>query len=249
MQRQPHVEFRGVTKRFGDRLVLDAVSLTVHVGETVVLIGPSGGGKSTLLRCINGLAPFESGEIQVGNHRITANGESKTQLHEVRRTFGMVFQDFQLFPHLTAVGNVMEAPRRVLGRSVAEARPEAVQLLSRVGLADRTDAYPSELSGGQKQRVAIARALAMQPVGLLCDEITSALDPELKGEVLGILETLKQQGLTLLVVTHEMGFARRAADRVVVLADGRIVESGPPEQIFEAPQHKRTRQFLRKVLN
>lgn len=249
MQRQPHVEFRGVTKRFGDRLVLDAVNLTVHVGETVVLIGPSGGGKSTLLRCINGLAPFESGEIQVGSHRIAANGESKFQLHEVRKTFGMVFQDFQLFPHLTAVGNVMEAPRRVLARSVAKARPEAVQLLTRVGLAERADAYPSELSGGQKQRVAIARALAMQPVGLLCDEITSSLDPELKGEVLGILEALKQQGLTLLVVTHEMGFARRAADRVVVLADGRIVESGPPEQVFEAPQHERTRQFLRKVLN
>ena len=248
MDRQPHVEFREVTKRFGNRLVLDAVNLTVQVGETVVLIGPSGGGKSTLLRCINGLTPFEAGEILVGNYRIAAHGQSKAQLHTVRKTFGMIFQDFQLFPHLTAVGNVMEAPRRVLARSVAEVRPEAVRLLARVGLADRADAYPSELSGGQKQRVAIARALAMQPAGLLCDEITSALDPELKGEVLGILETLKQQGLTLLVVTHEMGFARRAADRVVVLVDGRVVESGPPEQIFEAPQHQRTQLFLRKML-
>jgi len=248
MNQQPHVDFRGVTKRFGDRLVLDAVQLTVHVGETVALIGPSGGGKSTLLRCINGLASFDAGEIQVGTHRLGPNGASKENLPAVRRLFGMIFQDFQLFPHLTAVGNVMEAPQRVLGQPASQALPEAVNLLSRVGLGDRAAAFPSELSGGQKQRVAIARALAMQPAGLLCDEITSALDPELKGEVLGILEGLKQQGMTLIVVTHEMGFARRAADRVVVLADGKIIESGPPSEVFDAPRHERTRQFLRQVM-
>ena len=246
---RPHVEFRGVTKRYENRLVLDELHLTVHVGETVALVGPSGGGKSTLLRCINGLAPFESGEVQVGNLTIGANGQSKAVLGDVRRMFGMIFQDFQLFPHLTAAGNVMEGPRQVLRRPAHDARSKALELLDRVGLADRADAYPSELSGGQKQRVAIARALAMQPLGLLCDEITSALDPELKGEVLEVLENLKRQGMTLLVVTHEIGFARRAADRVVVLAEGKVIENGPPSQVLDAPHHERTRKFLRQVLS
>ena len=248
-QFESHVQLRGLTKRFENRLVLDELHLTVHVGETVALVGPSGGGKSTLLRCINGLAPFESGEVQVGNHTIEANGQSRAVFGEVRRMFGMIFQDFQLFPHLTAARNVMEGPRQVLRRPAHEARNLALELLDRVGLADRADAYPSELSGGQKQRVAIARALAMQPLGLLCDEITSALDPELKGEVLEILESLKRQGMTLLVVTHEIGFARRAADRVVVLAEGKVIESGPPSQVFDAPSHERTRRFLRQVLS
>jgi ABC-type polar amino acid transport system ATPase subunit len=246
-ERQVHIEFRGVTKRFGERVVLDGLDLAVHAGETVALIGPSGGGKSTLLRCINGLAPFDAGEVQVGAHQIGANGQSRKVLPDVRRMFGMIFQDFQLFPNFTALGNVTEAPRRVLRMPQAEARLMGMELLALVGLADRADAYPSELSGGQKQRVAIARALAMQPLGLLCDEITSALDPELKGEVLEVLEGLKRQGLTLLVVTHEMGFARRAADRVAVLADGKVIECGPPEEVFTAPRHERTRQFLRQV--
>ena len=167
---------------------------------------------------------------------------------QVRRVFGMIFQDFQLFPHLTALQNIMEAPRSVLGLAKPEARQRGMQLLTRVGLADRADAYPQELSGGQKQRVAIARAMAMEPRGLLCDEITSALDPELKGEVLAVLETLKRDGLTLVIVTHEIGFARRAADRIVVLAEGRIIEDGPPSQVLDNPQAPRTQQFLRQML-
>lgn len=239
-----------VTKRFGSRLVLDDVSLTINAGETVALIGPSGAGKSTLLRSINGLNTFDEGEIRVGSHTLLSNRShhacSKTR--EVRRVFGMIFQDFQLFPHLTALQNVMEAPRCVLGLSKSEAHKRAMQLLDRVGLADHCGAYPQELSGGQKQRVAIARAMAMEPRGLLCDEITSALDPELKSEVLSVLESLKRDGLTLILVTHEMGFARRAADRIVVLADGKIIEDGPPSQVLDDPQMPRTRQFLSQIL-
>ncbi len=245
------VALANVTKRFGDRLVLNSISLSVSAGETIALIGPSGGGKSTLLRCINGLNPFDSGEIRVGAHILkpqtspSSNGEAA---HQVRRLFGMVFQDFQLFPHLTALQNVAEAPMRVFGLSRKEAHQRGHRLLTRVGLGDRGAAYPGQLSGGQKQRVAIARALAMEPRGLLCDEITSALDPELKNEVLSVLEDLKRDGLTLLMVTHEIGFARRAADRVVVLADGNIIEEGPPAQVLDNPQVARTKQFLSRVL-
>jgi ABC-type polar amino acid transport system ATPase subunit len=239
-----------LTKRFGPRLVLDDVSLTVEAGETIALIGPSGAGKSTLLRSINGLNTFDEGEIRVGSHTLLPNRThhacSKTR--EVRREFGMIFQDFQLFPHLTALQNVMEAPRCVLRVSKTDAHDRAMRLLNRVGLADHAGAYPQELSGGQKQRVAIARAMAMEPRGLLCDEITSALDPELKSEVLSVLESLKRDGLTLILVTHEMGFARRAADRVVVLADGKIIEDGPPLQVFDDPQMPRTQQFLSQIL-
>jgi len=249
MNSQPHIQFRRVTKRFGAHTVLDELDLEIRTGETVAVIGPSGGGKSTLLRCINGLCPFDSGEIHVGEARITAKGDSKAELPAIRRTFGMIFQDFQLFPHLTALGNVMEAPLRVLRMARREAQERALELLAGVGMADRAAAFPSQLSGGQKQRIAIARALAMRPTGLLCDEITSALDPQRKGEVLGVLENLKQQGLTLLVVTHEIGFARRAADRVVVLADGKVIENGPPEEVLTAPRHERTRQFLQQVMN
>jgi polar amino acid transport system ATP-binding protein len=242
---------KNLTKRFGDRLVLDGVSLTVSPGETVALIGPSGSGKSTLLRCLNGLNAFDAGEIQVGGHVLScssargANGHASLQ---VRRLLGMVFQDFQLFPHFTALENVIEAPMRVLRLSPAAAVERAKGLLERVGLGDRGGAYPRQLSGGQKQRVAIARALAMKPRGLLCDEITSALDPELKNEVLQVLEDLKRDGLTLVMVTHEIGFARRAADRVVVLADGKIIEEGPPSQVIDRPQMPRTQLFLRRVL-
>ena len=244
------VVIQGVAKRFGQRTVLDGVNLAVHSGETVALIGPSGGGKSTLLRCINGLTPFDAGEIRVGPHVLRAESEAPDNgaVTQIRRLFGMVFQDFQLFPHLTALGNVVEAPVHVLGLPRAEARERAMRLLARVGLADRVAAYPRELSGGQKQRVAIARALAMEPRGLLCDEITSALDPELKHEVLKVLEGLKRDGLTLIVVTHELGFARRSADRIVVLEGGRVLEEGPPEQVFAHPQKPRTERFLSQVL-
>jgi polar amino acid transport system ATP-binding protein len=240
-----------VTKRFGDRLVLDGVNLAVEPGETVALIGPSGGGKSTLLRCLNALNTFDAGEIRVGPHvlrpELTA-ASTEVAAGQVRRLLGMVFQDFQLFPHLTALQNVTEAPRRVLKLGRAEAESRGRRLLERVGLGDRGDAYPRQLSGGQKQRVAIARALAMEPRGLLCDEITSALDPELKSEVLAVLEDLKRDGMTLLMVTHEIGFARRAADRVVVLDGGKIIEEGPPGQVIDNPQTARTRLFLSRVL-
>jgi polar amino acid transport system ATP-binding protein len=239
-----------VTKRFGDRLVLDGVSLAVNPGETVAMIGPSGGGKSTLLRCLNGLNTFDAGEIRIGSHllRHASAGGNGTAAGQVRRLLGMVFQDFQLFPHLTALQNVIEAPIQVLKMHRELAVERGLYLLKRVGLGDRGDAYPRQLSGGQKQRVAIARALAMEPRGLLCDEITSALDPELKCEVLEVLEDLKREGLTLLMVTHEIGFARRAADRVVVLAGGKIIEEGPPAQVIEQPQTERTKLFLSRVL-
>jgi polar amino acid transport system ATP-binding protein len=250
MTQQLQVEIQQVTKRFGSRLVLDGVNLRIDAGETVALMGPSGAGKSTLLRCINGLNEFDGGEIRVGPYSLqpSRNQHGCPQARQVRRWFGMIFQDFQLFPHLTALQNITEAPRGVLKLPAAEARKRAMQLLKRVGLADRAEAYPQELSGGQKQRVAIARALAMEPRGLLCDEITSALDPELKGEVLSVLEDLKREGLTLILVTHEIGFARRAADRVVMLAEGKILESGPPREVLDHPQIPRTQQFLSQML-
>lgn len=240
-----------LTKRYGPNLILDDISLEIAAGETVALIGPSGGGKSTLLRCLNCLNTFDAGEIRVGSHSLhphTQDARLQPDEMEVRRLLGMIFQDFQLFPHLTALQNVMEAPIQVLRKSPQEARTGALQLLDRVGLSARANAYPQQLSGGQKQRVAIARALAMEPKGLLCDEITSALDPELKGEVLDVLEDLKKEGMTLLMVTHEIGFARRAADRVVVLAGGKIIENGPPSQVIDAPQTPRTQTFLSRVL-
>lgn len=243
------IQLDGVTKRYGDRLILDNVSLTVQSGEMVALIGPSGGGKSTLLRCINGLNTLDAGQIRVGEHTLRAsNVGNRSEVLMMRRLMGMIFQDFQLFPHLTAVQNVMEAPIQVLGTSREQAEASAMQLLTRVGLGSHARHYPEQLSGGQKQRVAIARALAMEPRGLLCDEITSALDPELKHEVLEVLTDLKQEGMTLLMVTHEIGFARHGADRILVLDGGRIIEDGSPAQVLEAPQHPRTQQFLRNVL-
>jgi ABC-type polar amino acid transport system ATPase subunit len=250
MSGEMQVVISHLTKRFGERLVLDDVSLCIDAGQTVALIGPSGAGKSTLLRSINGLNTFDQGEIRVGSHTLLPNRSHHAcpGAHQVRRLFGMIFQDFQLFPHLTALQNVMEAPRCVLKLGKAEAQDRAMRLLGRVGLADRGGAYPQELSGGQKQRVAIARAMAMEPRGLLCDEITSALDPELKSEVLAVLEDLKRDGLTLIIVTHEIGFARRTADRVVVLAEGKIIEEGTPSQVLDDPQTPRTRQFLSQIL-
>lgn len=241
------IEVTGLRKAYGDRTVLDGVGLAIRQGETVALIGPSGGGKSTLLRCLNGLNTFDAGTIRMGEETLTP-GRHGAEIRTVRRLFGMVFQDFQLFPHLNVLDNVTEAPVRVLGRPVAEARARGAELLRRVGLEQFRQAWPQNLSGGQKQRVAIARALAMEPRGLLCDEITSALDPELKGEVLSVLEDLKQEGLTLILVTHEIGFARRAADRVVFLAGGKVVEDGPPGEVLAQPRTDRMREFLRRVL-
>ena len=250
MSDEMQVVISHVTKWFGQRLVLNDVNLQIDAGETIALIGPSGAGKSTLLRSINGLNSIDDGEIRVGSHTLLPNRSHHAcpGARQVRRLFGMIFQDFQLFPHFTALQNVTEAPRCVLKLSKAEAEQRAVNLLGRVGLGDRADAYPQQLSGGQKQRVAIARAMAMAPRGLLCDEITSALDPELKSEVLAVLEDLKRDGLTLILVTHEIGFARRAADRVVVLADGRIIEQGTASQVLDDPQMPRTKQFLSQIL-
>jgi polar amino acid transport system ATP-binding protein len=245
---EPILSMTNVGKCFGALRVLEGVNLTVAAGETVALIGPSGGGKSTLLRCVNGLTAFDAGEVRVGPHVLRPGGVDQATARPVRRLFGMIFQDFQLFPHLTALGNVMEAPVQVLKLPRAAAAERGRRLLTRVGLGDRANAYPQQLSGGQKQRVAIARALAMEPRGLLCDEITSALDPELKHEVLGVLEGLRRDGITLLMVTHEIGFARRAADRVLVLDGGKVIEEGPPGQVLDQPQAPRTREFLSRVL-
>lgn len=245
----PLISIKNVSKSFAGRSVLRGVNLEVAQGETVALIGPSGGGKSTLLRCLNGLTAFEEGEINVDAHRLLPAASHRTAtVQPMRRALGMIFQDFQLFPHLTALENVIEAPIQVLKVSKNAALEQGKKLLDRVGLGQRVNAYPRELSGGQKQRVAIARALAMAPKALLCDEITSALDPELKHEVLSVLEDLKREGMTLVMVTHEIGFARRAADRVCVLADGAIVDEGTPEEVLDQPKSPRTQQFLARVL-
>ena len=243
------VSMHNMTKRFGERTILDQISLTIRSGETAALIGPSGGGKSTLLRCLNGLNTFDGGAVQVGPHRLVPGaGNPRREIQNVRRSFGMIFQDFQLFPHMNVLANVTEAPLRVLGMPRREASERALRLLERVGMAGFAAAYPQQLSGGQKQRVAIARALAMEPRGLLCDEITSALDPELKHEVLNVIEDLKRDGLTIILVTHEIGFARRAADRVVMLDGGRILEEGTPAEVFDRPKTERMALFLKRVM-
>jgi polar amino acid transport system ATP-binding protein len=244
-----------VHKRFGRLEVLRGVSLDVRRAETVCIIGPSGSGKSTFLRCINHLEKIDSGRIEVNGHLIgyrQRNGklveDSEKSIARQRKEIGMVFQRFNLFPHMTALENVIEAPVRVLRRPKEKAIAEGEALLERVGLADKRDVYPGKLSGGQQQRVAIARALAMKPALILFDEATSALDPEVIGEVLTVMEELAHEGMTMIVVTHEMGFARKAADRVVMMDKGRMVEEGAPEHFFEAPAHKRTRAFLSKIL-
>ena len=239
------VKVKDAHKHFGHLHVLKGVNLEVARGEVVVIIGPSGSGKSTLLRCLNYLEPVQSGEVWVDGIRLDHH---KTNIRQVRAEVGMVFQSFNLFPHLTVLRNVMLAPVIVRKRPEAEVRAEALALLAKVGLQDKTDAYPSQLSGGQQQRVAIARALCMQPKLMLFDEVTSALDPELVREVLDVMKQLARDGMTMIVVTHEMGFAREVADRVIFMDEGRIVEEGTAEDVFDRPQHQRTKEFLGKIL-
>jgi glutamine transport system ATP-binding protein len=235
-------------KKFGQSDVLKGIDMTMRQGEVVALIGASGSGKSTLLRCINRLESPTSGTIHFRDKEISG-ARSQPDLNQVRREIGMVFQRFNLFPHLTALENVTLAPLKVLGMPAKQAEKEGRELLEQVRLGPKTDSYPPELSGGQQQRVAIARALALRPALLLFDEPTSALDPELVGEVLAVMRDLAREGRTMLVATHEMGFAREAASRVVFLDDGRVLEEGPPEQVLENPREERTRAFLARILN
>ncbi|RPD94531.1 amino acid ABC transporter ATP-binding protein [Candidatus Pantoea deserta] len=239
------IEINEVHKKFGRVEVLKGVSFTVSAGEVVCLIGPSGSGKSTILRCINGLETYEGGDIRVLGQRVNSRHKS---INDLRRQIGMVFQRFNLFPHRSVLENVMEGPIHVNGESRAEAEKRAKSLLELVGLADKINAWPTQLSGGQQQRVAIARTLALQPRAILFDEPTSALDPELVGEVLQVMRTLAREGMTMIVVTHEMQFAREVADRVCFLHSGQIVEQGPAQQLLLHPQEARTQDFLRRVL-
>jgi polar amino acid transport system ATP-binding protein len=251
----PMVEAVDVHKNFGHVEVLRGIDLTVQPGEVACIIGPSGSGKSTFLRCINHLERIDAGQMRVDGHLIGYR-EAGGRLYELResevarqrRDIGMVFQRFNLFPHMTAAENVMEAPRTVRREARQSARKRAVQLLERVGLAEKCDSYPGQLSGGQQQRVAIARALAMEPRLMLFDEPTSALDPELVGEVLDVMRGLARDGMTMVVVTHEMGFAREVGDSLVFMDEGRVVEAGHPREVLTDPQHERTKSFLSKVL-
>jgi polar amino acid transport system ATP-binding protein/glutamine transport system ATP-binding protein len=242
---RPVITVRDLHKRFGDLEVLKGIDSEVAETEVVCVIGPSGSGKSTFLRCLNFLEKFDAGEVSICGHTL---GRSKTNLNLVRQDVGMVFQSFNVFPHKKVLDNITLAPTKVARIPKQEARERAMALLEKVGLSDKADVYPSKLSGGQQQRVAIARALAMQPKVMLFDEPTSALDPETVGEVLGVMKSLAEEGMTMMVVTHEMGFAREVADRVVFMDGGVIVEEGAPEQIFARPQHERTQAFLSKVL-
>jgi polar amino acid transport system ATP-binding protein len=235
----------GLHKSFGSLEVLKGIDLTVAEHEVVCLIGSSGSGKSTFLRCVNLLEAIDSGRIVVAGEEITAHG---VDVDRIRRRIGIVFQAFNLFPHMSVLGNVTLAPRKVLGRPKADAEGEATALLERFGLADKRLEYPDRLSGGQQQRVAIVRALAMQPDLLLLDEITSALDPELVAEVLDVIRELAAGGMTMIIATHEMGFARDIANRVAFLDAGRILELGPPEQLLREPREPRTRQFLQRII-
>ena len=239
------VKLHGVRKSFGEEEVLHGIDLEVEEHQVVCLIGASGSGKSTLLRCVNLLEPIDEGRILVGGEEVTAPG---VDADRVRRGIGIVFQAYNLFPHMTVLRNVTLAPREVLGKSKAEAEAEALELLRRFGLAERAADYPDRLSGGQQQRVAIVRALAMRPQLMLLDEVTSALDPELVSEVLEVIRELAAGGMTMLIATHEMGFAREIADRVCFLDDGVILEQGPPEEIFSAPKEPRTQQFLQRIV-
>lgn len=240
------IEIVNLHKSFGDHAVLKGVSLRVDRGEVVCLIGPSGSGKSTVLRCINGLESYEGGEVKVFGQQVDRTSDS---IHELRGSLGMVFQRFNLFGHRTVLENVMEGPVYVKRMPRAQARAEALALLDKVGLSEKASAYPAQLSGGQQQRVAIARALAMKPEAMLFDEPTSALDPELVGDVLQVMRALADEGMTMIVVTHEMSFAREVADRVCFLYDGHIVEEGPADTVLGAPKNPRTQDFLRRVLH
>jgi polar amino acid transport system ATP-binding protein len=252
---QTVVEATDVHKSFGTLHVLKGVSLTVRRGEVVVIVGVSGSGKTTLIRCLNHLERIQKGRILVNGHLIgyrERNGrlieDRERNIARQRQEIGMVFQRFNLFPHLTALGNIIEAPVQVRGAPRAQAVETARALLARIGLADKESAYPAQLSGGQQQRVAIARALAMRPALMLFDEPTSALDPEMIGEVLEVMKELAREGMTMIVVTHEMGFAREVADRMVMMDDGRIIEEAPPAEFFSAPAHGRTRSFLARII-
>ena len=238
------IDIENLRKSVGDVEVLKGIDLTIKEKEVVVIIGPSGSGKSTLLRCMNYLEEPTSGKVSVDG--IVLDGEAN--INKVREEVGMVFQRFNLFPHMTVLDNIMLAPIKVRHITKAEAEDTARKLLARVGLADKADAYPSQLSGGQQQRVAIARALAMKPKVMLFDEPTSALDPEMVGEVLDVMRKLAEEGMTMVIVTHEMGFAREVGDRLLFVDDGRIIEQGDPKEVFEHPQEERTRLFLSKVL-
>ncbi len=239
------IDIKGLHKHFGDLHVLKGIDLTIRSGEVVVIIGPSGSGKSTLLRCLNFLEYPDEGSVRVNGEIIDP---ATSDLDKVRRHMGMVFQHFQLFPHKNVLHNVTIAPVNVLGLSQKKANAVARDLLAKVGLPDKEKAWPSQLSGGQKQRVAIARALAMDPDIMLFDEVTSALDPELVNEVLQVMQEMAAGGMTMVAVTHEMGFAREVADRVIMMADGLIIEEGTPEQVFESPREERTQAFLSQIL-
>ena len=238
-----HVD--GLQKNFGKLKVLNGISEDVYEGEVVVVIGPSGSGKSTFLRCLNKLEEFQAGTVIVDGFEIS---DKKVNINEVRENIGMVFQQFNLFPHMTVLENITMAPVDLKKMTKEQAKKRALELLERVGLSDKAEAYPKQLSGGQQQRVAIARALAMNPDIMLFDEPTSALDPEMVGEVLQVMKELAAEGMTMVVVTHEMGFARDVADRVLFMADGIVVEQGTPEEIFDVPREPRTQEFLKCVL-
>ena len=243
---RPALRIEGLRKSFGDLEVLRGIDLSVAEHEIVCVIGASGSGKSTLLRCINLTEPIDSGRVEVTGEEITAAG---VDVDRIRRRIGIVFQAFNLFPHMSVIGNVTLGPRKVLGLDRGAAEVAADRLLERFGLADKREDYPDRLSGGQQQRVAIVRALAMDPSLLLLDEVTSALDPELVAEVLNVVRELAGEGMTMVIATHEMGFARDVAHRVVFLDEGRIVEEGPPEQIFRRPVQPRTREFLQRIID
>jgi polar amino acid transport system ATP-binding protein len=242
----PRLEVRGLHKAFGQKQVLHGIDLTVAEHEVVALIGPSGCGKSTLLRCLDLLETADGGTIHLDGELVTGRG---VRANEVRKRIGIVFQSFNLFPHLSVLDNVTLAPRRVHGVRRQEAEARAREVLDRLGLADKVDEYPDRLSGGQQQRAAIARALVTTPRLLLLDEITSALDPELVGEVLAVIRDLAARGMTIVMATHEMGFAREVANQVAFLHDGRVLEKGPPAELFTQPREERTRQFLQRVLD
>ena len=240
------LSLRNVHKAYAGHVVLHGVSLDIAEGSVVTLIGPSGSGKSTLLRCINLLEPIDDGEIYLDNEDISIPGFNA---NPVRRRIGMVFQNFNLFPHMSVMENIILSPTRTMGVNKTVARAKAMELLERFSLGDKADSFPDQLSGGQQQRVAIVRALAIEPEVLLLDEITSSLDPELVGEVLDVVRELKASGMTLILATHEMGFARDTSDVVCVLDGGRIIEQGPPSQVFTAPQSERAQQFLQSIIN
>ena len=245
MNERPALLLENVYKSFGENKVLKGIDLTVAPHEVVCLIGASGSGKSTLLKCVNLVEPIDSGRVVVEGEEITAAG---VDTNRIRRGIGIVYQSFNLFPHMTVLRNITLAPRKALGTDRAEAEKNARALLERFGLLDKQDEYPDRLSGGQQQRVAIVRALAMRPHLMLLDEVTSALDPELVAEVLAVIRELAREGMTMLIATHEMGFARDIADRVCFLEAGRILEQGRPERIFTTPEHTRTRQFLGRII-